>query len=132
MLVLSRKQNEKIVIADNISITVLKVKGNTVRLGIDAPRDVRIVRGELPPKEEESLANVTVVFSGSKENEGAQVDIVPFQNVTERSTRKPAVRPTQHDRLPADNPPSISFKERLPESLQSNRLRQILNEMATK
>lgn len=47
MLVLSRKLNEKITIGENITITVVRVSGNTIRLGIDAPRDVRVVRGEL-------------------------------------------------------------------------------------
>ncbi len=49
MLVLARKKNESIVIGDGIEITVLKVKGNTVRLGINAPSDVKILRGELSP-----------------------------------------------------------------------------------
>ena len=49
MLVLSRKLNQEIVIGDNVKVTILKVKGNTVRLGIEAPRNVRVVRGELPP-----------------------------------------------------------------------------------
>lgn len=52
MLVLSRKLDQEILIGDNIKVTVLKVKGNTVRLGIAAPREVRVVRGELPPKPE--------------------------------------------------------------------------------
>ena len=47
MLVLSRKLNQKIKIADNITIEVLKVKGNTVRLGITAPMEIRVLRGEL-------------------------------------------------------------------------------------
>ena len=47
MLVLSRQIHEKIVIDGGIEITILKVKGNTIRLGIDAPKDVRILRGEL-------------------------------------------------------------------------------------
>lgn len=47
MLVLSRKANETILISDNVTITILKSKGNTVRLGIEAPRDVRVLRGEL-------------------------------------------------------------------------------------
>ncbi len=47
MLVLSRKQNQEIVIGDGIKITVLKIKGNTIRLGIDAPKDVKVIRGEL-------------------------------------------------------------------------------------
>ena len=50
MLVLTRKLQEKITIAGNITVTVLRVKGQTVRIGIEAPRDVRVVRGELPMK----------------------------------------------------------------------------------
>jgi len=52
MLVLTRKLQEKIHIGDNITLTIVKVKGNTVRVGIEAPREVRIVRGELPQKEQ--------------------------------------------------------------------------------
>ena len=49
MLVLSRKHNQQIRIGENVTITVLRVQGNTVRIGIDAPPSVRIIRGELPP-----------------------------------------------------------------------------------
>lgn len=49
MLVLSRKKNQSIVIDGNIEIEVLQVKGNSIRLGIKAPRDVRVLRGELKP-----------------------------------------------------------------------------------
>ena len=49
MLVLSRKKNQAIVIDGQITIEVLKVKGNTIRLGITAPPEVRILRGELAP-----------------------------------------------------------------------------------
>ena len=47
MLVLSRKEGEKLVIGDNIVVTVNRINGNRVALGIEAPRDVRIVRAEL-------------------------------------------------------------------------------------
>jgi carbon storage regulator len=47
MLVLTRKYQEKIRIGDNITITVLRTKGKAVRLGIEAPNDVPVVRGEL-------------------------------------------------------------------------------------
>lgn len=50
MLVLSRKAQEVIQIGDRISITILRVKGRTVRVGIDAPADLHVRRGELPPK----------------------------------------------------------------------------------
>jgi carbon storage regulator CsrA len=50
MLVLTRKLQQQIKIGDQITVTILRVKGHTVRIGIEAPRDVRVVRGELPPK----------------------------------------------------------------------------------
>ena len=51
MLVLSRKQNQTVVIAGQIEVEVLKIKGNTVRLGISAPNNVKVLRGELSPFE---------------------------------------------------------------------------------
>jgi carbon storage regulator len=50
MLVLSRKEGERLVIGDDITIVVSKVNGNRVSIGIEAPRDVRIVREELTTK----------------------------------------------------------------------------------
>jgi carbon storage regulator len=47
MLVLSRKPGEKLQIGDNITVTVLEVHGRVMRLGIEAPPNVRILRGEL-------------------------------------------------------------------------------------
>ena len=47
MLVLTRKQNEKVQIGDNITVTVLRMKGKSVRLGIHAPDSVSVLRGEL-------------------------------------------------------------------------------------
>ncbi|MBI3462841.1 MAG: carbon storage regulator, partial [Planctomycetes bacterium] len=47
MLVLSRKLGERIVIGDQISISVVRIAPGTVRIGIEAPEDIRIVREEL-------------------------------------------------------------------------------------
>ncbi|MBY0223499.1 carbon storage regulator CsrA [Mammaliicoccus sciuri] len=47
MLVLSRKTNDTIKISDNIEIRILEIKGDTVRIGIEAPKSVDILRGEL-------------------------------------------------------------------------------------
>ena len=47
MLVLSRKSGEKIRIGDDVAITVVRIGPNTVRLGIEAPRDMSILREEL-------------------------------------------------------------------------------------
>lgn len=47
MLVLTRKPGERIVIGDNIVVTVVEVKGDNIRIGIDAPREVKVYRGEI-------------------------------------------------------------------------------------
>jgi carbon storage regulator CsrA len=46
MLVLSRKAEETIHIGDDVVITIVRIKGQTVKVGIDAPREVRVRRGE--------------------------------------------------------------------------------------
>src|SRR5262249_28548433 len=50
MLVLTRKLMEKLFIGDDICITVVRLEGGQVRLGIDAPREVTVVRAELVPE----------------------------------------------------------------------------------
>lgn len=47
MLVLTRKPGERIVIGDNIVLTVVEAKGDNIRIGIEAPREVKIFRGEI-------------------------------------------------------------------------------------
>lgn len=47
MLVLSRKVDEKILIGDDIVVTVVRITGGKVRLGIDAPREVTVLREEV-------------------------------------------------------------------------------------
>ncbi len=47
MLILTRRVGEALMIGDNISISVLGVKGNQVRIGIDAPKDVAVHREEI-------------------------------------------------------------------------------------
>ncbi len=47
MLVLSRRKNESIMIDDHIVITVVEIRGDKVRLGIDAPKDVSVHRREV-------------------------------------------------------------------------------------
>ncbi len=47
MLVLSRKKNESIVINDNISIVVVEIRGDKVRLGVEAPKEIPVHRREV-------------------------------------------------------------------------------------
>lgn len=55
MLVLTRREGEQIVIGDNIKLTVVQIKGGTVRIGIEAPREVPVSRVE-PEKKSEQVA----------------------------------------------------------------------------
>ena len=47
MLVISRKLGERIILADNVEITVLQIRGKAVRLGVAAPRDIAVNRREV-------------------------------------------------------------------------------------
>ena len=64
MLLLTRRPGEKLIINYNITVTVLSVKGNQIRIGIEAPRDVKVHREEIYKrivKEREAL-NVTSII----------------------------------------------------------------------
>jgi len=56
MLVLSRKAGERIWIGDEISVTVVRITGGGVRIGIEAPHEMPVVREELKAKMEEAEA----------------------------------------------------------------------------
>ena len=51
MLVLTRKTQQQIKVGDDIVITILKVRGKQVQVGIERPRNVRVLRGEVPADE---------------------------------------------------------------------------------
>ena len=47
MLILSRKINEKIMIGDNIAVSIIEIRGDQVRIGVDAPKSVKVFRQEV-------------------------------------------------------------------------------------
>jgi carbon storage regulator len=47
MLILSRKINEKIMIGEDISVSIIEIRGDQVKLGVDAPRSVKVFRREV-------------------------------------------------------------------------------------
>ena len=57
MLVLSRKSTERIHIGDSVVVTVLEIRGNKVRIGIDAPQEVHVLRSELQDQVSSASAN---------------------------------------------------------------------------
>jgi carbon storage regulator CsrA len=125
MLVLSRKPEQEIVIGDNIKITVLRVKGNTVRLGIEAPSSIRVLRGELPVKPTEPMANVTIVIDDTmKRRRGSPGD---SRSV---ASRVPASAAASSDGPKPDGVRSFNYRQRLPKVLEHNRLMQIAAELA--
>ncbi len=164
MLVLSRKLNQEIVIGNGIKVRILKIKGNTVRLGIDAPRDVKVLRGELPslsqcrqpaevdketkPSGSSRVERPSIVSSESDQN-SAEITVV-FSNDAETPAKKILPFPsdlseTRHDPQPktleiarhqnknsVESPTSIQYRERLPESLGHNRLKEIVKHLTNK
>lgn len=55
MLVVTRKTEESVIIADNIEVTVLEVSRDRVKLGISAPKDIKIIRNELRHAQETNV-----------------------------------------------------------------------------
>ena len=79
MLILTRKEDEKILIDDNIEISVVEIKGNKVKLGIDAPDEVEILREELYKSVEEENIEAT------KEN---KVQLDKLKNISKKGSNK--------------------------------------------
>lgn len=60
MLVLSRKESERIMLGDSIVLTIVRVSGDRVRLGIEAPADMLILRTELDTEAKTTAASAKV------------------------------------------------------------------------
>ena len=75
MLVLSRKPMERIHIGDNVVVTVLEIRGNKARIGIDAPKEVHVLRSELQDQDSVASGNgshATVALTESFDPRGIE------------------------------------------------------------
>ncbi len=88
MLVLTRKPKQQIQIGPNITITILQVKGQAVRVGIEAPQNVSVLRMELAEKLADGTTDPTVVAALKKiEHERAISSDPARESVAGRSKR---------------------------------------------
>ncbi|MDR0707957.1 MAG: carbon storage regulator CsrA [Treponema sp.] len=81
MLILSRKVNEKIMIGDDIAISIIEIKGDQIRIGVDAPRSVKVFRQEVIA--EIKAANKAASESGA-DLPALDITVAPFANRSER------------------------------------------------
>lgn len=79
MLVLSRQRDETIMIGDNVEITVVDIRGDKVRLGIVAPRQVPVHRGEV----------YEAIKRGNQQATGSEPSDVPGDGGTQTETGSP-------------------------------------------
>ena len=86
MLVLTRKMQQQIRIGDSITITILRVKGNAVRVGVEAPRQVRVVRAE--------LNRVDVPVDEQSPESQSDPSPAPLKRHTQRRTNNPSSEPS--------------------------------------
>jgi len=77
MLVLSRKKDEKIIIGDQITVMVIEIRGDKVRLGIDAPKEISVHRQEVYEaiqREQAAVKDAKDAASGSGAGGGLSID----------------------------------------------------------
>ena len=78
MLVLTRRFGEEIIIGDDIRVVVVRVQGDRVRIGIDAPRNVSVVRSELIEGASDASSSAAQQIGGAAPNPETAPDPAPL------------------------------------------------------
>jgi carbon storage regulator CsrA len=113
MLVLTRKSREQIQIGENVVITILRVKGQSVRIGIEAPRDVRVLRSELPKDEDDAEVELETEEPPAPETDKLTADKLTADKLAE--TLAETVVETELTHTPMRGPKSRNgFTQRKP------------------
>ncbi len=81
MLVLSRKKGQSIIIGDNIEITVVEIQGDTVRIGINAPREVTVHRREV-------FDQIAAENQQAQQSEGLQIKLRQLTELSKQADKK--------------------------------------------
>lgn len=102
MLVLTRRAGESIVIGDDVRVVVLDVRGDTIRLGIEAPRSVQVHRAEVYA--EVHAANASAAGSTSTDLAAAAERLQRLARPRQQRPRKAAAEPTPKPAPPARRP----------------------------
>lgn len=84
MLVLGRKRNEVISIGKDIKIMIVCIRGNLVRVGIEAPKSVKIRRGELNEREDPSITEKGSSQEKSNKRDSGKKDKTPSRPMASR------------------------------------------------
>lgn len=80
MLILTRRAGETLMIGDNVSITVLGVKGNQVRIGVNAPKDISVHREEIYQRiqrEKTQASGAPIIEEDEEDNIGNKMPMQP-------------------------------------------------------
>ncbi len=87
MLVLTRKANEQIQIGDSVVVTILRIKGQSVQVGIEAPREVLVLRGELPKHDRLPMENEHSSQPAGQQSHAAATGSAPRQTASRAPRR---------------------------------------------
>jgi len=101
MLVLSRRVGERLIIGDDIVVTIIEVRSDGVRIGIDAPRDVRVHRAEV--LEAVTAANADAAAADDATAAELRRLVAPSDGVSSRPGRVSRTTPTDPSAPPASD-----------------------------
>ena len=120
MLVLTRKLNEQVQIGNEVTIKILRIKGKAVRIGIEAPGNIRVIRSELRgcAKEPTESADQRLACSGkcepsSADSDGSSAAAVGFQHERIHESRHELTRSVVTEREAGDVKPLANLRQML-------------------
>lgn len=112
MLVLSRKLNQSIHLGQNITVSVVRIKGNVVQLGIEAPKEIHVLRSELIERDAQSASQTSGLTTAESEAASAGHHAAEDQPTTDEEDQSEliaALRIISQTETVNSKPPTISL-----------------------